>query len=119
MPVIAALVDIRTLLEPAFNDYIDTVINAAIYFLFQCVFNLFSTCHKPLAHHSLLAPDSSSHFRSIFVYLTQKEVPASLLLAFLPFGTLLAGSARHLNLTWWIYVAPSCTEVNCQTWPQL
>lgn len=32
MPVIAALVDIRTLLEPAFNDYIDTVINAPIYF---------------------------------------------------------------------------------------
>lgn len=80
-PVIAALVDIRTLLEPAFNGYIDIVINAPIYFLFQCVFNLYSTCHKPLAHHSPPGPDSSSHFRNIFVYLTQKEVPASLLSA--------------------------------------
>lgn len=65
MPVIAALVDIRTLLEPAFNDYTDTVINSPIYFLFECVFNLFSTCHNPLAYHSLPAPDSSSHFRNI------------------------------------------------------
>lgn len=37
-PVIAALVDIRTLLEPAFNDYIDIVINAPIYFFISVCF---------------------------------------------------------------------------------
>lgn len=91
-----SVVDIRSLLEPAFNDCIDTVINAAIYVLFQCVFNLFSTCHKPLASHSLPAPDSSSHFRNIFVYLTQKEVPAFLLWLY----CLSALSSLALLATW-------------------
>lgn len=75
MPGIAALVDIKTLLESAFNDYIDTVINSPIYFLFECVFNLFLS----VAYHSLPGPESSSHFRNIFVYSAQKEVPAPLL----------------------------------------
>lgn len=70
MPVIAALVDIRTLLEPAFNDYFDTVINSPIYFWCECVCNLFTTCHNP---HRLPAPDSSSHFKTFLFILHRRR----------------------------------------------
>lgn len=118
MPVIAALVDIRMLLEPDFNDYTDTVINSPIYFLFECVFKLFFTCHNPLAYRSLPAPDSSSHFRNI-LFIQHRRRCQPFCFALMPFSTLLAGSARHLNLTWWICVTPSCTEINRRTWLQL
>lgn len=79
MCVITALVDIGTLLEPAFNDYIDTVFNSPIYFLsmYLSVLFIYFPFDITLEPETVApAPDSSSHFRNIFVYSAHKEVPS-------------------------------------------
>lgn len=76
MCVITALVDIRTLLEPAFNVYIDTVFNSPIYFYLSVLLVYFPFVitleHKTASPD----PDSTSHFRNIFVCSVHKEVPS-------------------------------------------
>lgn len=76
MCVITALVDFGTLLEPAFNDILILCL-IPLFIFYLSVFLIYFSFVITLEHKTVSpAPDSSSHFRNIFVYSARKEVPS-------------------------------------------